>query len=575
MILSLPAETVFEARRRARRSALAMFVILLVIYAVAFNLMVFAALFAVVFFSGSVALIVAAGESFWGLNLAALAVGAAVAIFHFVRARLRPLDHTLALLGAFEVDPKDDYHRRFAGAVGEAEVATGVRPIKPMILRSTGTNACSVRAPDGAAICATEGLLARMTRTELTAVVAHEAARIAAEDSRLTTTACSLVNVFDRVETWMQQGLSEGARPVSLSTGHAGGGGLIAGVFVWIVAAIARGILSLIFMGVSRRRGYLADAHAVQMSKDPLALAEALSKMARGHRGVGELKPGYEALFIMDPRPRSFAESDGFLASVFSTHPPTSRRIRRLVAWAQTDASALVAARATSEGPKRIPPREDGARFFTHHDGEWKGPYLTMQMLALGILRPDSWVYLAAAGEVCRGQDAATEPGVLMRASDSPFLLPAFKLKSLRSVSGRGCPRCKVSLVERSYEGAPTFRCTFCKGHLLKQGVLERVIARRDRGFTEAEIALAHPPSRLRAGRTGRWRRARTGPACKACGFPEIACPLCGKRMYKRYHSILVKVVVDVCSDRACGAVWCDDGELERIQILIEEHSAG
>ncbi len=147
----------------------------------------------------------------------------------------------------------------------------------------------------------------------------------------------------------------------------------------------------------------------------------------------------------------------------------------------------------------------------------------------------------------------------LMRACDNPLLLPLFKLRAMHSVSGRRCPRCGVSLVERAYEGAPALQCTFCKGHLLGKGVLERVIARREKGFTAEELADAR-----------KWRSVRRGRLKAVCGFPDITCPLCERRMGKRFHSVLVKVVVDACS---CGAVWCDGGELERIQILIEDAS--
>ncbi|MHC4506944.1 MAG: M48 family metalloprotease [Planctomycetota bacterium] len=556
MIFSLPAETVFEAKRKARRSALVMFVILLVIYGVSFNLMVVVGGFALVVSAGLGHAVGALFHNLWQVNLVALGAGALVALWHFVAAWRRPLHRMLALLGAVPVDPKDAYHRRFAGAVGEAEIATGVRPIVPMILRSTGSNACSAKARDGAAICVTEGLLARLTRPELTAVVAHEAARIANDDSRLTTTACSLVNVFDRITKSTGACFTDGR--AMLAGGAAHHAGCVA-MGVGLVASVAHGLLGFVYMAVSRGRGHLADAHAVQMSKDPLALAEALAKISRGYRGVGELKAGYEALFIVDPRPVSLAEERGVVAALFSTHPPTKRRLERLVAWAGADASGLRPPRRERIGPRKVPGTPKEQDFYAYQDGEWKGPYLPMQMLAMGILTPQVWI-AAAAGSVLASSSGGGPTAGIMRACENPLLLPLFKLRTMHAVTERRCPRCKVPLVERDYEGAPTLQCTFCKGHLLGPGVLERLIARREKGFTEAELADAR-----------KWRSVRRGPVKVVCGFPEVTCPLCGKAMGKRFHSVLVKVVIDVCN---CRAIWCDGGELERIQILVEQAGA-
>jgi heat shock protein HtpX len=580
VIFSLPAETVFEAKRKARRSAFVMFAILLVIYGVSCNLMVVVGGFVLAVSTGQGQVVLAYLQDFWRVNLVALGAGALVALWHFVVAWRRSLHKMLALLGAVPVDPKDAYHKRFASAVGEAEVATGVRPIVPMILRSTGSNACSAKARDGAAICVTEGLLARLTRPELTAVVAHEAARIANDDSRLTTTACSLVNVFDRITKSTGACLTDGRAMLAAPAAQRAG---CAGIGVALVASIAHGLLAFVYMAISRGRGHLADAHAVQMSKDPLALAEAISKISRGYRGVGELKAGYEALFIVDPRPVSFAESGGLLASIFSTHPPTKRRLERLVAWAGADASGLRPPRPQHDGPRKVPGPPEEQEFFAYQDGEWKGPYLPMQMLAMGILTPQVWIAAATIPALdgaplspreggCRaGRDrrasesrAPSAPAAgIMRACENPLLLPLFKLRTMHSVTERRCPRCKVPLVERDYEGAPTLQCTFCKGHLLGPGVLERLIARREKGFTEAELADAR-----------KWRSVRRGSVKVVCGFPDITCPLCGQVMGKRFHSALVKVVVDVCAGRDCRSVWCDGAELERIQILVEEAGA-
>ncbi len=564
MISALPRETVFEARRRARRATVALFTILLVIYAVFFNLMAIVGLFTIVFFSGAGGAYVLSGrfEGWWQLNAAAFAVGAVVALVQFAIARYKKLDDILPLVGAVPIDKTDRYHARFRNLVEEAEVATGLHPIRPMVIPTTGLNACSVRTRDGMAICVTEGLISRLARQELGAVVAHEAGRLVSEDSRLTTTACAIVNVFGGISRSVAKSME--IRPTSY--GRQQGGAHPAGLFVWIVAAMGHGLLSLVYMALARDRGFLADAHAVGMCKDPLALAEAIDRMSGGYRGCGEIRPGYEALFIVDPRPSGPSESEGLAATIFMTHPPLKRRLQKLLAWAKADVSALrpeersppVPVRKEPAGPVLVASSEEASpeeaqkeRLYVNHDGRWRGPYLAMQILAMGILKPRTWIAAnLAAGPI--------------RASEHPALLPLFTLKKRASVSGRRCPRCSVSLVEKQYEGAPVLNCAFCDGYLLKPDVLGRIIARRERHFTGREVESAR-----------KWYDQKAGRPSEVCGFPEIRCPVCGREMQKRFHSVLVKVVLDFCTDPKCGAVWADGGELEHVQVIVEDASAG
>ena len=568
MFNALPKETVFEARRRSRRATAALFVILLVIYAVFFNLLLMVTLLVLTIMAASPAVLGLVGGGFWKLNVVGLLVGAAVAFFQLVSARLRKLDAVLPMVRAVPIDAADRYHRRFRNLVEEAEVATGLRPIRAMVIPSTGLNACSVRTRDGMVICATEGMISRLTRQELGAIVAHEAGRLVSEDSRLTTTACGLVNVFGGISGAVGKSMDV----VAAMHNPRQGGCHPLGVFIWAVAAVGHGVLSLVYMALSRDRGYHADAQAVQMCKDPLALAEAISRISGGYRGCGDIRQGYEALFVVDPRHTGLSESEGLIATVFTTHPPLKRRLQKLLAWAKADVSAL---RPEERPPPASVPKEPAGpvleeaptekeeKFYVSHDGLWRGPYLPMQMLAMEMLGPRTWIAM----------NLAEGP---IRASEHPALLPLFKLKAQAASSGqrsrpdraavsdRRCPRCSVPLVEKEYEGAPVLNCAFCDGYLLKPDVLGRVIARREKHFTGAEIESAR-----------RWRGQKLGRPTEVCGFPDIKCPACGRGMAKQFHSVLVKVVLDFCLSRQCGAVWADGGELEHVQVIVQDASAG
>jgi heat shock protein HtpX len=101
-----------------------------------------------------------------------------------------------------------------------------------------------------------------------------------------------------------------------------------AGILMMLVAPIAA---TLIQLGISRAREYLADETGAAISGDPLALASALARMeqAAAHVPSAAAQPATASLFIVNP----FAGGTG-MARLFSTHPLTADRIARLEAIA-------------------------------------------------------------------------------------------------------------------------------------------------------------------------------------------------------------------------------------------------
>lgn len=553
MLWPLPRETVFEARERSRRATRRLLLLLVLLYAVFFNVLVFASGWAALlaFSEGNArvahGVLRLVGERFWALNVFLSLLGAWLAWLHLEAARRRPLDTLLDDLSAVPADPRDDYHARFINLVHEAEAATGIRPIRPVILASTGSNAFSLADGVGrCAIGATDGLLSRLTRPELSAVVAHEAAHLAHEDSALATTVAALTAPFEKTARGMKAALEGGPQ------GYGRGRGPSALLFfIWAVASLQSLVMHLLSMALSRGREYLADSAAVRMCKDPVALAEALTRISRRHRGSLDIPRSFASLFILNPDIYRLDEQSGLAAELFSTHPPVRERIARLLAWARRDLSDLT---RKVESEKKIkesaPPPEPGG-FYARKDGAWSGPYTPMQMLALGLLTPQAWIAESADAE-----------RTLVRAGDHPLLLPLLDERIREAVVEHRCPRCHVRLVGDKYEGAPVWRCAFCAGHLLPRGVLERIITRRDRGFSEEEREAARA-----------WRetvRAEPPRRLKESG-QSSRCPLCASTMITSYHTLLTRVILDRCSRSDCRAVWCDAGELETIQILIEE----
>ncbi|MBE7559756.1 M48 family metalloprotease [bacterium] len=547
MLAPLPKETVYEARERSRRASRRLLLLLVVLYVVFFNMLAFVAALALAVGApdhgtqvlGAVSRYIA--RHFWSLNGLLSLCGAFVAFLHYQMARSRELDSLLSIVKAAPADPKDEYHARFINIVHEAEAATGIRPIRAVVLASTGSNTFSMADGEGrAAIGATEGLLSRLDRQELSAVVAHEAAHLVHEDSSLATTVASLTAPFEATAASMKAALEH--RPRAYGR-HRGGVGLAA-FLVWLVASLQVLVMRLLAMALSRGREYMADAAAVRMCKDPLALAEALGKISRRHRGALDIPQSFNSLFILNPDIFRLDEHSGVVAEVFSTHPPIAERIRRLLAWARAELPAGEKSEARArEGPPAPEPRD----YYVKKDGEWAGPYTPSQMLALGLLSPRAWI--------------VNPDKEMKRAADEPTLLPLLHERVAGRVAGRACPRCKVSLVAAKYEGAPVLRCAFCHGYLLPAGVLERVLTRDDRAFSREEIETA----RL-------WRaRAQERDVLLKEGDASLVCPLCQSIMIASFHTQLTRVVVDRCRNPECRALWCDGGELETMQIILAE----
>jgi heat shock protein HtpX len=169
------------------------------------------------------------------------------------------------------------------------------------------------RNPANAAVAATTGLLRVLTTRELRGVMAHELAHVKHRDI-LISTISALANF-----AMFFGGRSDDGRPANP----------IATIAVALLAPIAG---ALIQMAISRAREFEADRLGADISGDPQALAAALEKIHHYAKGIPlhatERHPETAQMMIMNPL------SGGGLQSLFSTHPSTEERIRRLLAMA-------------------------------------------------------------------------------------------------------------------------------------------------------------------------------------------------------------------------------------------------
>ncbi|WP_374513561.1 zinc metalloprotease HtpX [Niveibacterium sp.] len=173
------------------------------------------------------------------------------------------------------------------------------------------------RNPDNAAVAATTGILQMLTERELRGVMAHELAHVKHRDILISTISATLAGAISALANFAMffGGRDEEGRPANP----------LVGILVAILAPLAA---SLIQMAISRAREYEADRGGAEICGDPAALADALQKIDYYARGIpmpsAEAHPETGQMMIMNPL------SGGGLAGLFSTHPPTEERIRRL-----------------------------------------------------------------------------------------------------------------------------------------------------------------------------------------------------------------------------------------------------
>lgn len=219
--------------------------------------------------------------------------------------------------------------------VEEISIAAGVPKPRVVVVPTHVPNAFATGLrQDTAVIGVTQGLLQHMNRRELQGVVAHEMGHIMNGDMRYATILAVMAGVLVFVAELIMQArgfLYFGGHGGSRGRGQGGGNpfALIILVVIFIIASIVVPLLArLIQMGISRQREYLADATAVQLTRDPGGMISALQKIASLQEPAPQMKTALEPLFIMTPVKMW---QNGNIAW-FSTHPPLQKRIERLKA---------------------------------------------------------------------------------------------------------------------------------------------------------------------------------------------------------------------------------------------------
>ena len=173
------------------------------------------------------------------------------------------------------------------------------------------------RNPSHAAVSVTKGILQILDERELRGVLAHEMSHVANHDILVSSIAAAIgtaITFLARFAFFFGGDDDRGGSPIAM-------------LAAWLLAPIAAAIIQ---MAVSRSREYQADESGSYLSRDPDALASALRKLDATVKQVpppATVSPTEAHLFIMNPLA---GIRGGGITSLFSTHPPTEKRIERL-----------------------------------------------------------------------------------------------------------------------------------------------------------------------------------------------------------------------------------------------------
>jgi len=383
-----------------------------------------------------------------------LAVLAALglAAFQLYDARRNGAAFILKRLGARAPDLRDRYHRLLSDVVEEIGIAAGMPKVKAWVIPDHAINSLALVEADGTpGVALTEGMLAAFSRDEVQAAAAHELAHVRSGDAVFLTFVCSLADFFERVtDAGSSRDDDRGPEPLPASV-----------IFMRLLSRY-----------IGREREIQADAAAVELGRNPAALARAVYKAHLKNSFVGDFALTYAPMFMVAPALGSEDRGRGGWAD---THPPIMKRVRILAEMAHLEPEDII---------RQV----------------WDGQ--------------------------TRRAEAKTE---FAGADETPLRLPP-RRPSGANASWEGlCPRCGTPLSGDFYEGAPVRICRRCSGKLVDQDAVERILERTEVDFSPAlrekartfrEMFLRNPIKTQKTADKGTDR-----PRCPGCGYGLAARP--------------------------------------------------
>lgn len=230
----------------------------------------------------------------------------------------------LAMSGAKPANRK--LHFDFFTVAENLAIAAGLPKPALYVIDDTAMNAFATgRDPSHAVVCATTGILSKLERRELEGVIAHELSHIKNFDTRLMAVVAVLVGTVAFLADMFLRNLWWGGHRDRDEDRGAGQIMLVVGIVLAVITPI---IASLIQLAVSRRREFLADASAADLTRYPEGLARALEKLTNDKEVLEAATNATAHLYVVNPfKGKQFA---AWFSGLFNTHPPIMERIKIL-----------------------------------------------------------------------------------------------------------------------------------------------------------------------------------------------------------------------------------------------------
>lgn len=254
-----------------------------------------------------------------------LAITFVVAGFEYMMYKSQGGSYVAEMVGARAVDPrtKDSKERQLLNVVEEMALAASL-PIPPVYIidNSNEINAFAAGVnPENAAITVTWGTLQRLNRSELQGVIGHEMGHVYNGDMKISMRLAAMVMGFFFViyiamrilqfSSFRRDDEKKGGNPIVIAALIL----MVAGAMTWLFGSILKAM-------VSREKEYLADACAVQFTRDSSGIANALRKIAgEQEHDMPANGMSYSHLYL---------DNHSGINALFATHPPIEKRIEAI-----------------------------------------------------------------------------------------------------------------------------------------------------------------------------------------------------------------------------------------------------
>lgn len=295
-----------------------------VLLLIAFPLLILAAVFAVVYFLSYDEFGNANPDKAIDLFVGAIPFVTIVVLVWFLIAYFAHGKMIALATGAKTLERKSNM--RVYNLVENLCMSVGMTMPKVQIIDSTALNAyASGLKEKDYTVTLTRGIIESLNDDELEGVIAHELMHIRNKDVRLLVVSIIFVGIFAFVvqiafRSFLYGGLGGGRR-------NRDSGKLM--ILILVVSAVAY-LFSLLFkFALSRKREYMADSGAAEMTRKPWALASALKKISSNHH-VETKSEEVQQLFIENTPKDTSANLFGNIGGLFTTHPPIEKRIKFL-----------------------------------------------------------------------------------------------------------------------------------------------------------------------------------------------------------------------------------------------------